>query len=37
MTEIEILANANMMQIIWIMLHSIIDKIGIQDPILEIV
>jgi hypothetical protein len=36
MTEITILVEVIMIPIIWIMLHSIFDKIGIQDPILEI-
>jgi kynureninase len=36
MTEITILVKVTMIKVIWIMLHSIFDKIGIQDKILEI-
>jgi hypothetical protein len=37
MTEIAILFKMTMIVIIWIMLHSIFDKIGIEIPNLDIV
>jgi hypothetical protein len=37
MTEITIMVKDTMISIILIMLHSIVDKIGIQDTILDIV
>jgi hypothetical protein len=36
MTEITVFVKFITTQIIWTMLHANIDKIGIQDPILEI-
>jgi hypothetical protein len=35
--KITILVKVSMIEIIWIMLHSIFDKIGIQDPTLGII
>jgi hypothetical protein len=37
MNEIEFLVNVTMIQIIGMILHSMFDNVGIQDPILEIV